>query len=925
MISKKAQKFLLPLAALFFIGNSAHAQVKDSLNQNVKEKTIDEVVVIGYGTQKKSDLTGSVSKVKAKDLTAIVVPDPVLALQGRVSGVQISQNSGAPDGDFTIRVRGTNSIKGNNNPLYIVDGIPFDMYSINSNDIESIEILKDASATAIYGSRGSNGVILVTTKKGKSGRTKINYNFDSGYQFQIKTLDLMNAQEWARFYNEYLVNANILKAPAFTEEQLSQMGKGTDWQKLMFNNAPISNHYLSFSGGTNKTNYLVSGSALMREGLITNSKFNKYNLRSALNFEATPWMDISANLGYAKVLRMNQTNEGGVGGSSMIAAVYSASPYFTPYDENGNYNDLRSRFSWSSHELKNPVVIANESYYKTDYNINNINVAINLKPFTGFTFKTSFGVENIDSRYDAYTNSNYIYQNNSASVGHNRTSTFVNENIANYKTSFNDIHKLDAMAAVTYQEYVRKTLFASGGKFISDLPETNDLGSAETINTPKTSYLKWALLSYLGRINYSLSNKYYATLSIRADGSSRYSPGQRWGYFPSGALAWRISEENFLKNSETVSELKLRTSYGVTGSTAIDPYSTQNLLNTGRAATGNGNFTYYAPGSVYPGSLKWESTSQWDVGFDLGLLKNKLQLTADYYSKKTTDLLNTVYLPSSSGYTSTTKNIGEMTNKGYEISLNWNVLKNTNWDINTNFNFSHNKNRIEKLDGGDDIFGTTYASYASGSITLLREKQPLGVFYLYKDNGLDENGRLSYVDMNGDGKFTDAEDRYIAGSPFPDFTYGFSADIKYKRWYLNFLFQGSEGNKIFNISEMRNYSYGQGLNIEKKVYYDSWKTGQDNTNAKYPRIESVGSLKYSDRFLEDGSYLRLKNITLGYDIPNDYVQMKLFVTAQNFLTFTKYKGMDPEVSSKGGGFDFGIDHFSYPNSKTISLGANINF
>ena len=439
-------------------------------------------------------------------------------------------------------------------------------------------------------------------------------------------------------------------------------------------------------------------------------------------------------------------------------------------------------------------------------------------------------------------------------------------------------------------------------------------------------------MSYLGRINYSLLGRYLVTASFRADGSSRYSEGSRWGYFPSGAVAWRVSEEPFMKEFESISNMKLRVGYGKTGSTAIDPYMTQNLLTTGKTATGSENVPYYSPSSTYPEDLKWETTSQWDAGVDLGFFKQRLRITADYYYKKTTDLLNTVSLPSSSGYKSTVRNIGSISNQGVELLIEGDVVQNKDFGLTLQFNIAHNKNRVEELADGKDILGTTYSNYGSGSITIIREGEPLGAFYVYKDTGLDVNGSLSYEDMNGDGQYTDTEDRYIAGSPFPDFTYGLNCGIRYKNWDFNFFLQGSQGNDVFNLSEMRNYSYGQGMNIERKVYYESWREGQDNSHAAYPKINAVGSLKYSDRFIEKGSYLRLKNISLAYNLPCDKWATKnwlngirIFVSAQNWLTLTKYKGVDPEVSSKGSDVNAGIDHLTYPNSKTLSMGVSVKF
>ncbi|MBP5486166.1 MAG: SusC/RagA family TonB-linked outer membrane protein, partial [Bacteroidales bacterium] len=618
--------------------------------------SLTETVVIGYGTMKRRDLTGAISHVSTEELTAYPVTDPIYALQGRVPGVVISQNTGSPEGDYTIRIRGVNSIKGSNDPLYIIDGIPSSTASINTYDIESLEVLKDASATAIYGSRGANGVVLITTKKGKSGKAKVQYDVQSGMQYQIKRLDLMDAQEWARFYNIYVVNSNTLSEPAFSDAEIAAMGKGTDWQREVFRPAPTTNHSVTVSGGSDNIRYFISGSGMLRDGLIENSYYDKYNIRSTIDADVNKYVNVTLNLGYTLIDKMNQTDGGGNGGSSMIGGTFSASPVFTPYDENGNYKDLRSWFPWSSHEIKNPLLMANESSYQTVTDLTDANLSIKFKPVKGLTITTNFATEISDAKYQAYTTEKYIYSTNSATITDTRRAFALNEDIVNYKAEVGN-HAFDVMGAFSYQQSVTKTLSASGKGYISDVAKTYNVGSAETPNTPSSSYSQWVLMSWLGRFNYIFMDKYMLTLSFRADGSSRYSEGQRWGYFPSGAFAWRVSDEPWMKNIRQISDLKFRLGYGVTGSTAISAYATQNLLSSGKAATGSGNLTTYYPSTSFPSSLKWETTAQYNAGIDLGLFDQKLKITADYYYKYTYNLLNTVSLPWSSGYVSSTENI----------------------------------------------------------------------------------------------------------------------------------------------------------------------------------------------------------------------------------------------------------------------------
>ena len=888
---------------------------------------LQETVVVGYGTMKRRDLTGAVSHVKTEELTAYPVTDPVYALQGRVPGVVISQNTGSPEGDYSIRIRGVNSIQGGNDPLYIIDGIPSSTSAINTYDIESLEVLKDASATAIYGSRGANGVVLITTKKGKAGKAKVQYDVQTGMQYQIKKLDLMNAQEWARFYNTYLVNSNTLAEAPFSEADIAAMGEGTDWQKTVFKPAPTTNHSVSVSGGSENLRYFVSGTAMLKDGLVDNSYYNKYNLRSTIDADVNKYLSLTLNLGYTYIDKMNQTDSGGNGGSSLIAATFSAAPTFTVYDENGNYKDLRTWYSWSSHEIKNPILMANEATYQTGTDMTDANLSLKFKPVKGLTFTANFAGEIKNSKYQAYTTEKYIYATNSASIKDTRSSFLLNEDILNYNATVGD-HAFDVMGAFSYQQSVTKTLSASGSGYISDVTGTYDVGAATTPNTPSSSYTQWVLMSWLGRFNYIFKDKYMFTVSMRADGSSRYSAGQRWGFFPSGAVAWRISDEPWMKSVRQISDLKLRAGYGVTGSSAISAYATQNLLNSDKGATGNGNFTSYAPGTKYPSSLKWETTAQYNVGVDLGLFDQKVKITADWYYKYTYNLLNTVSLPWSSGYVSSTENIGSMKNSGIELNVDYDIIRTHDWGLTAQFNIAHNDNRIVKLAGGDDVKGTSYSNYGGGPINILREGQPIGAFWLYDYTGINpESGKMEYRDINEDGSLSDDHDRIIAGSPFPLFTYGLNVGLRYKQFDFNFFLQGSQGNKVFNLSNMRNMSYGQGMNIEKRAWEQSWKEGADNTNATFPKITNTNSGKYSTRFLEDGSYLRLKNVTLAYNIPVKKVfsGLRVFITAQNILTFTKYTGVDPEVSSKGGDINVGIDHLSYPNVKTASIGATVNF
>lgn len=925
-----AQAATLVFSYIGYVEQTLAVNGQKTLNVAMQEdvETLDEVVVIGYGTMRKRDLTGAMTRVKSEDMNAMTVPNPIQALQGRVPGVMISANTGSPEGNFTIRVRGTNSIRGGNDPLYVVDGMPANPSSINSQDIESVEVLKDASATAIYGSRGANGVILITTKKGKTGATSVSYEGSYGIQSLIKKMDMLDATEWATLVNEQQVN-DVGKA-YFTPEQVAAFGKGTDWQDLMYRTAPIQNHNLTISGGNEKTQVLVSGSLMLRDGIIKPSQYNKYNLRGNINHQINEHFDVALIMAYARTTKRTRNDNGNNRGGSIIGAALSAPPSLSPYNEDGSYNNLMLAYPFLSNALINPVNVINERESRTRANLINTNAALTYKPFKGFSFKSSIGIENLDYRQDDYTTSKFLNGTNRASVSQNTQLTIINENIANYHVTFADDQRLDLTGGFTYQQYEGRSMGMGGTGFISDASGTDQISAAETFTTPYTGYSKWVLMSYLARANYSYKGRYMLTASFRADGSSRYSKGDKWGYFPSVALAWRISDEAFLKNIQQLSDLKLRVGYGETGSTAIDPYATLNMLSQGKTPINGGLATYYAASTTLPSDLKWETTAQWNIGLDLSLFKSRLRITADYYRKMTRNLLNAVSLPSSTGYDTTVRNIGKMSNRGFELLVEGEVIQAKDFTWTLSGNIAVNRNKVEKLYGGKDVQGSRVGlAYIEDYINLVREGEPLGVFHTYKEDGYDEEGNLKYVDRDGNGILNNA-DKFITGDPNPDFTYGLNSEMHFKGFDFSFFFQGSQGNDVFNVAETANLDYGVGLNMRREVLYDHWTP--DHPNAKYPKITRKLNMNYSDRYVENGSYLRLKNISLGYNLPvqkwavKQWLRgVKVYVSAQNLLTFTNYSGRDPEVNSWGSGVNAGLDYLTYPNIKSVTFGAKIDF
>lgn len=911
--------------------NTADQSVIDiTLQENNQQ--LSEVVVVGYGTVKKSDLTGSLSQIKAKEINSFPATNVLQAMSGRAPGVQVTQNTGAPGASVSVRIRGTNSVQGSNEPLYVVDGFPTSGSNptiINNSDIESIEVLKDASATAIYGSRGANGVVLITTRQGKSGKIQVDYEGSYSQQMLRKKLDLMNAKEYALFYNEQAANDKV--APYFTQAQIDGFGEGYDWQDLIFRKAPMQTHNITASGGSEKTRFSIGGSIFDQDGIIIGSNYKRYSLRAAVNTDFGKMLNISYGATLTKIKTSRQNNGGGNRGGSLISAAVSAPPTLTPYNEDGSYRVLATAYPFISNVLTNPLNYINEQTDDVDANRVLANAALTFKPFGGLAIKISGGIENSDDINDAYTTTKFINSQGSASVSNSRGTSLLSENTISYIKTFADKHSISAVAGFTYQDFLNTSLGGSGVGFLSDVTETANLGSANTPGIPSSSYSFSTLLSYLARVNYGFNNKYLATFSFRADGSSKYSKGNQWGYFPSAALAWRVSEEEFVKDIPAISDLKLRSSWGLTGSQAIGAYATLNNLTAGKTVFGDALYNTFAPGTRLPGNLKWETTEQFDFGLDAAFLNNRYHISLDYYIKNTRDLLNTVQLPLGYGFTSTIQNVGQIRNKGLEIAVDGRIIdKAFKWDLGANISF--NRNKVVKLyDGADILGGSIGVTLISDAANLLREGEPMSVFYGYLKNGYNELGKEIYNDLNEDGVINQL-DKTIIGNPNPDFIYGINSNMSFKGLELSVFLQGTQGNDLVNVSSINNtLDYGFGLNMPREVYTSHWTP--TNANAKYPVLSRANSYNYSDRLVEDGSYMRLRNIQLAYNLPLSGWGIKwmrsaqIYVSGQNLLTLTKYSWWDPETNSQGGANSLGqgIDHYSYPTSKSVTTGIRVGF
>ncbi|MBC9930932.1 TonB-dependent receptor [Chitinophaga qingshengii] len=898
-----------------------------------------EVVVIGYGTTKKSDLTGSVSQIKSADITAQPNTNVMQSLSGRAPGVRVMQNNGSPGGAISVRIRGINSIMGGNDPLYVIDGFPYNGNPtfLQPSDIASIEILKDASSTAIYGSRGANGIVIITTKAGKKKETT-NVEVTAGYTIQSvsKKMKLMNAQQYATLYNEQAVNDG--QAPYFTKAQIDSFGlnPGTDWQDLVMHKAPIYNTSATVSGGTDKTRFSLSAGMFLQDGIVRNSDYKRYSIRGSVEHDISKIFSVSYNATLTRMDTRSQNSNPGNRGSDLISAMLMAPPTLTPYLADGSYRRLTTAYPFISNAIINPMIPINQVADRLKGDRVFSNAALTIKPWKDLSLRISGGIDNLNDRGDYYANiepsTNSV---GSASVRTTQSTSLLNENVLYYNKKLG-IHGINVTAGFTYQDYVKTTLDGSGTGFLSDVTKTGSLGSAGTPGVPASSYERWVLLSYLARVNYTLMDRYLFTVSIRRDGSSRYSPGNKWSNFPSAAIAWRAIDEPFLKGSSLLSDLKVRASYGATGSAAISPYQTMNQLKAGNTIFGDALYTALAPNIMLPGNLKWETTYQADFGVDAAFFNDKVRFTADFYQKRTKNLLNTVQLPASMGYRTTLQNVGEMENKGMEFAVDVDILKKeVTWNVNANISF--NRNKIVKLYNGQDIYGNTfYTGSLNDYVNLLREGQPFGVFYGYVETGYTDKGNLQYADLNKDGKIS-ADDKTYIGNPNPDFLYGINSVTSYKGFELSVFIQGSKGNDIYNLNKAATLDLGMGLNLPADVAYDHWTP--ENTQAKYPKITRSLNANMSTRFVEDGSYLRFKNIQLAYNIPLEKMHVKWFkkaqvyVSGQNLITITKYSWYDPEVNSFAylvapgaqSSVNQGIDYATYPTNKSVTFGIRCGF
>lgn len=927
---------------------------------------LNEVVVIGYGTQKREELTGAIVSIPVVQLTASQPTSFVNGLQGLASGVQVTQTSGAPGGAASVRIRGGNSITGGNEPLYVIDGFP--VYNDNSaanagalngglgtagtsinplsfispGDIESIDILKDASATSIYGSRGANGVIIITTKKGKIGGNKVSYDFSYGVQQISHKIAVADAAQWAVYKND--ARASINQAPLFTTDQINAYATsgGTDWQSAIVRNAPVQNHELSIIGGNEQTKYSVSLGYLDQEGIVINSGFKRYNGRINLDAKVSKKFTIGANF-------IDAYSEARVTPDGIFTAALEMPPVVGIYDPAATTGyTYKSPYELA---IANPVATLNLETNQSNTNRLLASGFGSYQIIEGLNAKILIGADLINNKQNSYIPQT-LYEGSTygglAAVGSKANQNLLNENTITYTKSFNNRHNFEFLGGFTQQQSVTEGVVARSDNFANDVTTYNSLGGGATALAPSSSYVKWTLKSYLGRVTYNYDQTYFGTASFRADGSSRLGANNRWGYFPSASFAWQINKERFFKNfakNAGISNLKFRISAGKTGNQEISPYQSESLLSSyAYATTGTSTLSGYAPSQLANPNLKWETTVQYDGGFDLGLLKDRINLVVDLYYKKTSDLLLSVPIATTSGFSSVLENVGSVRNAGFEIALNTQNIKSRNFSWTTDITFSVNRNKVLSLSSGASVL-LVASELQTGSAIVVG--QPLGTFWGYKTNGLYRSaseipaspllgstitkvGDVKYVDLNNDGAITQAGDMTVIGNAQPKFIGGITNSFTYKNFDLSLFAQFSYGNQIYSYI-LQQLMVPSGYRNVIEGFTDHYTS--DNTTAKYQRANANTSTNaVSDLYVFDGSYLKIKSINVGYSLPKAITsklkieKLRFYVSLTNLFTITKYPGFDPEVNYyDSNSARQGVDVGSYPSAKTYSAGLSVVF
>ncbi|MDR2679381.1 MAG: TonB-dependent receptor [Tannerella sp.] len=978
---------VLEFTYIGFVPQQITAGNQTVINVTMEEDTraLEEIVVVGYGTVKKSDLTGSVSSIKSEELQKLPMTSLDQGIQGRAAGVQVVSASGAPGAQISIRVRGGNSLSSGNGPLFVIDGFPIaagsmasayqsgslannGMATINPNDVESIEILKDASATAIYGSRGANGVVLITTKRGKTGKTKVSYDGYFGVQNITKKMDMMNGEEFATMSNIAAANAGLAPLYGGADEKWKDpsyyRNNSTDWQDLIFREALMHNHQVSINGGSESTQFAITGNYFDQEGIVINSDLKRASLRANVDTKLSHWVTVQTSLTAGRTFSNVAFSEGDGGGTAggVINGALALPPTMYVYNDDGSLSTMNQTPYGTT--TGNPYGLAklSKDYSTIDRVMANVSVKFNLNMILkGLGLEIRGGTDYSNAFRDVYYPSTVLQGesfNGVASKSWNRSTSYLNENLLTYSARIGD-HSINATGGLTLQtfEYLGGQSTVSG--FVNDLLEDNSMGSAGVVmgvpsswrNTPRQA-------SWLGRINYNYADRYLVTLTGRADGSSKFGANNKWGFFPSAAVAWRVSEEAFMEDADWLNNLKLRVSYGLAGNQEFSNFASLASLAQYSYNLGGVKATGFAPNKIPNSNLKWETTSTFDAGLDFGMFNNRLTLTADFYNKNTDNLLWDVSIPLSSGFGSIFSNNGTIRNWGIELGLNYDLITNNNpgaFTWNTGLMYSMNRNKVVSL---PDFTPGRPGGYLSGHLRVdgswLEEGYPVGIWNYYVYDGVFETqemldativnssgetvakhpkaltndglGSPKFKDLNQDGKI-DREDWAIIGDPNPDFIFSWTNNFSYKNFDFNIFINGSYGNDILQLGRGE-YAMIVPSSSQRRDMLNYWTPTNTQTNIPAPRTAAHAYLPLSSWMIEDGSYIRLKNVVLGYRFPikKSIESLRLYMSAQNLLTLTDYSGFDPEVSSKGGSnLQPGVDWNPYPVSRVFTLGVNIVF
>lgn len=917
------------------------------------EQSLNEVVIVGYGTQRREKLTGSVSTVDADVLKANVLPTADGLLAGTVAGVQVT-SSGQPGEGSSIRIRGGNSVSASNEPLYVIDGFIYYKESgaldtgesgtgvsgslsplslINPSDIESVEVLKDVSATAIYGSRGANGVVIITTKKGSRGKTSIKYGYQLTYSTPSKKLDVLDASQWARFQKDYFYNKG-----GYTDEEIASLGKGTDWQDAVLR-SPISQvHNLTISGGDDKTLFLLGGNITRQKGILLNTDFNRSSLRLNLNRKLTDKLTLDAAVNYSHNKQDGLTTTTGVtfnsspyqgGITNSLTYALLMPPVVPIYNADGSYN-YTNPYEYAYFAMgdiaANPVSDLENSVAESVDDDVISNTSLSYEVIKGLTAKASFGFD-VDNLTQNYFAPHYaalgLANGGTGAISKRRLATWQTEFTLNYKHYFGEEHFLDALIGYTYQKSDRTYLIGSSSQYTDESLKENNLSGGSQYSAPVSGKSDSNLHSIIGRVNYTLLDKYNATATLRADRSSRFSDNHNWGVFPSLGLSWNADREHFLENARWINSLKLRASVGTVGNQEIGDY----LYSTTYTTSTTGGSVHYTKSNAANSDLKWETTVSANFGIDASLLHNRVSVTAEYYWKKTKDLLLTVPVDVAKyGVSTQLQNVGNVENKGFELTVGYTPVRSKNIVWSVNGNLAYNKNEITSLGQYNDLIVNNYS--------ILRKGEAVGSFYGLIFDGIVQTGedtstlptqngsrpkagQEKFRDVNGDGK-VDEKDRVILGHSQPSFTYGLSSSLTWKRFDAFVLFQGVSGGKIYN-SLRRTLEHPTDCYNVSAALLDSWTV--DNPSNKYPAVTDVRPYSYIDsRYVESSSYFKLKTLSIGYHFPVRFVKadIHLTATATNLFTITSYKGYEPEIQS-------GIDTGDYPASRNFTFGVEVTF